>query len=333
MRKLLVLIVVTMLLLVGCENAPTKPSQHTEATLEVHFIDVGQGDSILVKLSSGENILIDGGDRSAGPIVTEYLRSQDVTEIDLMVSSHPHQDHIGGLISVLNEFPVKRVLDPAAPHTTQTFEEYLTLILEKEIPFTVARAGQTFDYSGVTFKVLSPADDNWENLNNASVVLKATIGEISFLFTGDAEREAEDRMLDPAADILKIGHHGSNSSTQHSFLSRVNPKVAIIMCGLNNQYGHPHQEVLDRLDGIEVYRTDLHGTIIVVTDGQTYNVSLKETIREITHAASSRNSEVFHALTCESVSQIAPQNLLEFTSREEAVNSGRRPCQNCNGGL
>jgi competence protein ComEC len=256
------------------DSSPAIASQ-----LEVHFIDVGQGDSIYIKTPS-QNILIDGGNR--GNTALNYLRNQGVSSLDLMIGTHPHADHIGGLINVMQAIPVTEVIDPAVVHTTKTFEDYLDLIDQKDIKFSEGRAGMSRDLGGGTMmKILHPTAPSSSQLNDASVVVRLTFGEVSFLFTGDAEKGAEQAMLSRGvnlnSDILKVGHHGSRTSTTLPFLNAVSPSTAIIMCGKGNQYGHPHDETLSKLSGagIDIYRTDLHGSIVITTDGIAYQIIKK----------------------------------------------------------
>lgn len=251
----------------------------TDAPLEVHFIDVGHGDSILILSGCEKAALIDGGDQGAGSRVVNYLHDQGVDRLDLLIATHPHSDHIAGLIDVMKSFPVKEVLDPGVMHTTETFEEYLDTIEKLDIPFTEARPGMERSLgTKVELEILHPSFPSSKDLNNASIVSKLTYGDISFLFTGDAESEAEREMLQRSKDldstILKVAHHGSDSSSTESFLREVFPEVAVIMCGPDNPYGHPHDEVLSRLKAreVEVFRTDLHGDIVITTDGEEYNI-------------------------------------------------------------
>jgi len=252
-------------------------------TLTAHFIDVGQGDSVFIETES-VSILVDGGDSAAGPAVNEYLLSLGVNSLDLVVASHPHADHIGGLIPVLQTFPAEEVIDPGAVHTTVTFERYLNTIDEQEIPFTVGRSGMKRRFEdGLVLRILHPADIEGWDLNNASLVTSITYDEVTLLLTGDVEAPAEQEMIlrgeELQSQVLKIPHHGSSSSTTDVFLEAVSPQAAVIMCGEENPYGHPHREVLERLygRGIELYRTDLHGTVRVVTDGRKISIETEKT--------------------------------------------------------
>ena len=250
--------------------------------LQVHFIDVGQGDSELIQFN-GTNILIDGGTQDMGSVVESYLREHGVSSLSLVVSTHPHEDHIGGLLTVLNNFLVGQILDSGQAHTTSTFETYLNLIDQKNISYAVAERGQTIDLDPVKIEVLSPPTTHFaDDLNQNSIVLKVTYNNVSCLFMGDAGTEAESSLLfsgyDLQSDILKVGHHGSSSASSPAFLSRVMPTSSIIEVGTGNDYGHPTQKTLNALSGIgsKVYRTDTNGNIVVTTDGQSYSVTTEK---------------------------------------------------------
>jgi len=246
----------------------------TTGDLAVHFIDVGQGDSVLLQFRD-KTMLIDAGERGMGGRVVTYLENLGVERLDVVVATHAHSDHIGGLATVISAFPVGRFVDAGQAHPTATYENLLVLVEEKGIPYTAAVRGQTIALDpDLDIRVLNPAAQPLGDVNEDSVVLKATYGDISYLFTGDAGKPAEESMakagLDLDADVLKVGHHASRYASSAEFLSAVSPAVSVILVGEGNDYGHPHQETLDRLEAIgsRIYRTDIDGTILVSTDGR-----------------------------------------------------------------
>ncbi|MFO7941540.1 MAG: ComEC/Rec2 family competence protein [Bacillota bacterium] len=243
--------------------------------LRAHFIDVGQGDAILLTAESA-NILIDGGSRSAGDALVDYLRKLGIERLDLVVASHPHEDHIGGLLAVFEHFPVDTVLDAGVPHTTATFDRYLTRLermVGEDGTQYLTPEGQTLRFGDVTVEVLGPRFA-YDSLNDNSVVCRVGFRRTSFLFTGDMERETESDLLGSGenveADVLKVSHHGSRSSTSEEFLRGVSPAHAVICVGEDNSYGHPADEVLERLSeyGVRVHRTDSSGTLLFISDGE-----------------------------------------------------------------
>ncbi len=248
------------------------PSAQPGRTLEVHFIDVGQADSILVR-QGGAAMLIDAGNNPDGPDVVSYLRSQGVTQLDTVVGTHPHEDHIGGLDTVLYAFDTDRIIMPKVAHTTMTFEDVVDAIEAKNLQVTTPVPGKTFALGDANCTVLAPQQHAYDDLNNYSVVLRVTFGGTAFLFTGDAEALSEQEMLSGGqnlrADVLKVGHHGSGSSTTAAFLRTVSPSVAVISVGAGNDYGHPAAAVVKRLQnaGVRVYRTDVSGTVVIKSDG------------------------------------------------------------------
>lgn len=246
--------------------------------LSAHFIDVGQGDSSLIVTPNGKNVLIDGGKKSAGEKVVSYLKAAGVSSIDLLVATHPDADHIGGLIDVLETFPVKSVLDSGKDHTSQTYIDYLSLIDEKDIPFNIAKTGESISVDpSVKIQVLNSSDNGASDNNEASVVLKITYNQIDFLYTGDAGVEAEEKMIGKFnldAEIFKVSHHGSDTGTSDEFLKEVTPTASILSYG-ENSYGHPTSEVVSKLreSGSSLYSTMDQGDIVVTTDGKAFNVS------------------------------------------------------------
>lgn len=241
--------------------------------LEVHFIDVGQGDATLIK-KGNEFALIDAGKNSDGESVVNYLKAQEVNKLKYVVGTHPHEDHIGGLDDVINTFEVEKVIMPNIIHNTKTFEDVLDSVKEKGLTITKSKVGDKYELNGAILTILAPNAEEYANLNNYSVGIKLVNGENAFVFTGDAEELSEREILKNNialdADVLKLGHHGSNTSTREDFLDEVDPQFAVISVGEGNKYNHPNDEVLDRVykRGMEVYRTDLQGTIISISDGK-----------------------------------------------------------------
>ncbi|MDD1699191.1 MAG: lamin tail domain-containing protein [Methanoregula sp.] len=263
------------------------PSGHTHladngGNLSVWFLDAGQGDSTLFVID-GKTILVDAGEIDRGDQIIRDLQALGVTRIDLLVATHPHSDHIGGMQEVLATFPTGQVLDAGLPSTSPVYEHLLETIEEKNIPYRLAVQGQEIEADpAVHVLVLWPAEQRFGGeLNTDSVVLRISYGAIDFLMTGDLDSQGEEALLRSGypldAEILKVGHHGSFSSTSPPFLARVRPEMAVIPVGADNPYGHPHQQTLDLLKdyGVAVYRTDRDGNIMVRTDGMSYSVTTK----------------------------------------------------------
>ena len=267
-------------------SAPSGQTPATPAgkTASVYYLDVGQGDSELIQLPSGENILIDAGDRGTSDEIVSYLKEKGIKKIDLLIATHPHADHIGGMANVIQNFEIgkvymPRVADDQTP-TTKTYEGVLKAISDKNLKITEAKAGMTvYDAGGAKLEFLAPNGTEYKDLNNYSIVSKLTYGDTTFVFTGDAETESEKEILankyDVKCDVLKLGHHGSSTSTSDRFLEAADPKYAVISCGVDNDYGHPHKETMNKLEDfkIETYRTDTQGTILATTDGKTVTMT------------------------------------------------------------
>jgi len=288
----IVIFAVLLLFLSGCNNTSVsnvvsspgsinQPGDDQTALfdqLKVHFLDVGQADSILVQLPNKQNMLIDAGNNDDGDKVVNYLNKAGVKQIDYLVGTHPHEDHIGGMDTVIKNVTIGRVYMPKVTNTTRTFEDVLIAVKDNGLKIITAKAGlKIVDNDAIQAVMLAPHSSEYEDLNNYSAVIKLTFGEVSFLFTGDAGMQSETEILAGGislqADVLKVGHHGSYSSTTVAFLQAVQPKYAVICVGAGNDYGHPHKETLTRLQGIKVFRTDLNGTVVFLTDGREINVT------------------------------------------------------------
>ncbi len=261
----------------GAET-PQTPT-NTDGELAVHFLDVGQADSILV-VDGDMVMMIDTGDWPSGDHKTymlNYIRDLGITEIDYLVLTHPDADHIGGAPEVINTFTVKNCIMPNETKTTQVFKRTLDALEDREVNVLLPTPGDTYTLKNATFRILAPLKEDYNDTNDHSVVLRLMYGERSILFTGDAEAYSEEDMVatytaaDLKSDVLKVGHHGSVTSSSPAFLALVDPDYAVISCGVGNSYGHPHDETVERLQnaGIQMYRTDTQGTIILKTDGKT----------------------------------------------------------------
>ena len=282
------LILLLTLGLLGCHavSSPTPKPQVSspQLPLRVHFIDVGQGDCILAQFSNGETLLVDAGDASQGSKVVRYLRNQGVRRIDHLIATHPHADHIGGMPEVIDSFDIGRVYMPRTTHSSSTYERLLLALKKKNLSITEARAGRSVTSAGnMDVCFMAPRSTRYENLNDHSAVTRIEYGDHVFLLTGDAEAQSEREMLVsseicPKADVLKVGHHGSGTATSAEFLRAVRPKYAVISVGAGNPYGHPAKDTLARLrkEAVQVYRTDLHGTIVFTSDGQTISVTTEK---------------------------------------------------------
>jgi len=256
---------------------PTAASVSYDGELAVHFLDVGQGDSTFIELPDDECMLIDAATSDYENTITEKIEQYGYSKIDYLVATHPHADHIGGMTQIVEHFDIGEIYMPKVSADTKTFESLLQAVSDKNMKINTACAGKViFSDNSLEMKFLSPdADVSYDGLNNYSAVLKITYGENSFLFTGDAETDAEEIVLDTYyneldCDVLKAGHHGSETSSSVEFLNAVTPDYAVISCGVNNSYGHPHKEALSRLEdvGAEIYRTDTQGTITIACDGK-----------------------------------------------------------------
>lgn len=255
-----------------------------EGDLQVHMIDVGQADSFLVRIPDGKavkNILIDAGcpNQTKSDAITDYLSACGIKELDLLILTHPHYDHIGSAKKVLESVTVRNAMIPDCDYSSATWTNVLETIEKKNINVIFSDAGKTLDIGEAKLKILAPSDKmlSGNEANDYSIVTKLTYGDTSFMFTGDAESDSEAEILgafsksELKCNVLKVGHHGSRTSSSQEFLDAVNPDIALISCGKNNDYGHPHDETMKKLNamGINIFRTDEMGSVVIVSDGKT----------------------------------------------------------------
>ena len=255
-----------------------KETENTN-TLDITYLDVGQADSILIQ-NKGHNMLIDAGNNEDGPLLVQYFKEQNITKFDYLITTHPHEDHIGGMDDIINNFDIEKIYMPDVTTTTKTFLDVLEAIEKKNMTYDVPNINQNFTLGNTLFQVIYTGNDK-KNLNNSSIILKATFKNTSYLFTGDATSEVEKKISNKniQATVLKVGHHGSKYSTTTDFLNKVNPKYAIISVGKNNSYNHPNQVTINKLKkkNIEIHRTDQEGSIFLKSDGKTINITSKKT--------------------------------------------------------
>ncbi len=326
------------------------------STFAVHFIDVGQADATLV-LCDGKAMLIDGGNVGDSSKIYTYLKKHEITHLDFVVGTHAHEDHIGGLAGALNYATVDKVYCPVTLYDSDAFRDFVKYVGNRNSKIIVPKVGDSFNLGSAKVEVL--AVNTSSDTNNSSIVLKIEYGETTFLFTGDAEREVEEYLLEREANlsstVLKVGHHGSETSTSYVFLREIMPEYAVISVGEGNSYGHPTDDVLSRLRDadVKVFRTDLQGDIICMSDGKkvTFNVEKNpdaDTLKspELTGVTKDENTVVtndkhtdyilntntkkFHYPDCKSVKQMTEKNKKAYSgSREELISTGYSPCGNC----
>lgn len=267
----LVLIVIFSFLLVGSVFGAARQTRQ----LNVHFLNVGQADSILIQTPNRQTVLIDAGTHDAGWSVVKYLLALKIKRIDVLIATHPHEDHIGGMPEIINSFTIGQVYMPKVGHNTRAFEDTLQAIQAKGLKINTAKAGLALRIDpALNTEFLGPNETEYEDLNDCSAVLKLTYGKTSFLFMGDAGKVAERQILQAGfnvkADVLKVGRHGSNAATTGEFLNIVTPAYAIISVGAHNDFGLPSKNMVARLKkmGVRYFRTDENGTVVIRSDGQ-----------------------------------------------------------------
>lgn len=305
--------------------------------LTVHYIDVGQADCALLE-QDGKFLLIDGGNVADSSLVVSYLQKVGVNRLEAVVCSHAHEDHVGGLPGVLAVFPTAAVYAPTNTYSSKCFDDFLYYADQQRLSVIIPNPGDRITFGRATVTILGPVK-SYADPNNTSLVLRVDFGDTRFLFTGDMETDAETDLLesgaDVKADVLKVGHHGSNTSTSYRFLREVAPKWAVISVGADNDYGHPHKEPMSRLHDADVtiYRTDKMGTILATSDGKTvafswenHTTQPESSVAQISYIGNI-HSKVFHRTDCSSLP--AQKNQISLNSYEAAVEAGYKPCSQC----
>ena len=365
MKKLLALLLALCLLLSGCtvavdmgddgeliievgsagETAPAATA-NPGGDLTVHFVDVGQADCILLECD-GEFLLIDGGNRDDSDLVVSYLQSCGVEELEAVVCTHAHEDHVGGLPAVLAVYPTKAVYAPTRTYSSKVFDDFLYYADQQRLEVTIPQPGDELRLGDAELTVLGPVT-SYAEPNDTSIVLLAEFGDTRMLFTGDMEVLAENDMLDYwegrvdwNVDLLKAGHHGSSTSSGYRFLYETDPEYTVISCEKGNSYGHPHGEVVSRFDdaGVPMLRTDELGTVLVVSDGQELTITwenqkavpsrLEPGEDPERYFVGNKNSATFHAPDCDSLPK--ESNRIYYDTYEEAIDAGGVPCRGCLG--
>jgi competence protein ComEC len=263
--------ILIILILSSCKKQYKTNFQTPEVT--VHFIDVGNGDSILIQSSKG-NVLIDGGSKETEKMVMQYINDVGVTHFNYIIATHPHSDHIGGLKTVIKNIVTDNIYMPKVIHTTATYKNFIEEVLSQNLNVIEPKPLEEFYVDDIKFTILSPISSDYGNLNDYSIVVKMEYGKTSFLFTGDMELVSENEIIqkkyDIKADVLKVAHHGSKTSSSPEFIAKIDPRIAVISVGTNNSYNHPSDETIKTLDdfNIKILRTDELGCIVIKTDGK-----------------------------------------------------------------
>lgn len=348
-------------------DGPASGTVPDDSSFEVHYIDVGQADAALVKCDN-KYMLIDAGNREDSSLIYSYLNKQGITHLEYLLITHGHEDHVGGAAGALNKATVSTAFCSVTEYDSKTFDNFVSTLAKQGKNITVPKHGDTFMLGSAQCQVIGPISASDEP-NNTSIVLKITYGNTSFLFTGDAEIVEENEILDAGydikCDVLKVGHHGSETSTGYRWLKAAAPTYAVISCGKDNSYGHPHEGPLSKLRDadVKVYRTDMQGTVICKSDGTniTFVTDKNSAADTLTGAGAggnhtetsepdsgtnategdqnpadkftyilNTNSGKFHYPDCSSVEKMSEKNKQEITAtREEMIQSGYSPCGSC----
>lgn len=359
MKKILSLFLIISLLLCVCSieivmgpEEPTPAAINGDSTLAVHYIDVGQADCALIECG-GAFVLIDGGNWDDGQKVISYLQSCGVEELEAVICTHAHEDHVGGLPAVLAVYPTAQVYAPTKTYSSNVFDDFLYYVDQQGLEVTIPTPGTRFalygdgQLGGAEITILGPVK-SYAETNDTSIVTRVEFYNHTFLFTGDMEVAAENDMLDYwddaqewDVDVLKVGHHGSTTSSGYRFVYETDPEYAIISVGKDNSYGHPHDEIIDRYNdaGVPMFRTDELGTILIVSDGHELTVTWENQYAapdavepaedsSVTYIGN-KNSQKFHAPTCDSLPEEG--NQVFFDTYKDAIAAGYTPCGGCLG--
>ena len=344
-KKLLALLLALGIFLCGCELEVIpvpQPSISTDgSTLSVHYIDVGQADCILLE-TEGKFMLIDGGNKDDSQLVVTYLEQQGVQELEAVICTHAHEDHVGGLPAVLAVYPTKAVYAPTKTYSSKIFDSFLYYVDQQGLDVTIPAPGQLLTLGDMIITVMGPVQ-SYADPNNTSIVLSAFYDDVRFIFTGDMETDAENDMLDYWGEqidwdstVLKVGHHGSSTSSGYRFLYETDPEYAIVSVGKDNSYGHPHSEILSRYAdaGIPLFRTDELGHIIVTADGSDVQITWEnqsarpsDVEQAETTYIGNRNSKKLHLPSCANLP--SESNQVVFDNYNEAIAAGYTPCGSC----
>lgn len=356
--KRFLILIISCMFIIGCNvNLSNDNNEVSQLSgLEIHYIDVGQGDATLIK-TDGHAMLIDAGNNSKGTYIQSYLMKEGISSLDYVIGTHPDADHIGGMDVAIYNFDCDTIIMPDCEKDTRTYDDVIQTMKNKNYVLTYPKVGTTYKLGDAEFTIIAP-NKNYSSANDNSVGIILKYGNNRFLFTGDAEEESEKDIInngiDISADVYKAAHHGSRTASTERFMKKVNPRYVVISAGEGNSYGHPHSEILNycRMNNIEVYRTDEIGTIIAKSDGNkiTFNTSSSdswtpgEESNNTTNADISnneqeiqegnyvinKNTKKFHKADCSSVKKMTDNNK-EYTklSREELIQEGYSPCSIC----
>lgn len=353
-------ILLCILLLVGCGDMGTTKDTASQATgeLKVHFLNVGQADCALIQ-SGDQTMLIDAGNNGDEAYILSYLEEMNITEIDYAVGTHSHEDHIGSMDGVVDSLKVKNIILPKEEAQSKTYKDVLESIEKQNVNLIRPEVGEKYDLGEGTFTIIAPSENDYSDTNDFSIGLVFQYGQNRFLFTGDATEKTEKEMLktgiDLSADVFKVAHHGGATSNSMKFLEAVDPVYAVISCGEDNQYGHPHAETLARLEDqdAQIYRTDKQGAILAVSDGKDIRWEVENSIalkdkqqnkdknkdktkvleknKDIQEYILNTSSKKFHLPECSSVKTIHSENKEKVKdNRDNLMKDSYMPCKNCN---